>query len=136
MKKRPRHLIGYSAWRWQWPSGFARADATNQHDIALLGDEAAASERKRRGHAGLQGDEEGGRGYVRVTQLASLTVGVPFVGLIAGVLVIAELLRRLHGGIALKLTTASALALETLDSGPMQADPYAFAMYWSRCKCS
>lgn len=69
-----------------------------------------------------------------VTQLASRTVGVPFVGLIAGVLVIAELLRRLRGGIALKLTTASALALETLDSGPMQADPYAFGMYWSRCK--
>jgi hypothetical protein len=61
-----------------------------------------------------------------LTQLASRTVGVPFVGLIAGVLVIAELLRRLHGGIALELAVGSASALEGFETEAMPADPYAF----------
>ncbi|WP_407123439.1 hypothetical protein [Bradyrhizobium sp. STM 3561] len=61
-----------------------------------------------------------------LTQLASRTVGVPFVGLIAGVLVIAELLRRLHGGIALELAAGSASALEAFETVATQVDPYAF----------
>jgi hypothetical protein len=61
-----------------------------------------------------------------LTQLASRTVGVPFVGLIAGVMVIAELLRRLHGGVALELAAGSAAALEAMEVVQMQADPYAF----------
>jgi hypothetical protein len=36
-----------------------------------------------------------------LAQLASRTVGVPFVGLIAAALAVSELLRRLHGGRAL-----------------------------------
>jgi hypothetical protein len=54
------------------------------------------------------------------------TVGVPFVGLIAGVMVIAELLRRLHGGVALELAAGSASALEAMETVAMQAAPYAF----------
>jgi hypothetical protein len=61
-----------------------------------------------------------------LTQLASRTVGAPFVGLIAGVLVLAELLRRLHGGAALELAAGSASALEAFETVAMQADPYAF----------
>jgi hypothetical protein len=61
-----------------------------------------------------------------LTQLASRTVGVPFVGLIAGVLVIAELLRRLHGGIALELAAGSASALEGFEMVAAPGDPYAF----------
>lgn len=61
-----------------------------------------------------------------LTQLASRTVGVPFVGLIAGVMVVAELLRRLHGGVALELAAGSASALDTIETIPMQAEPYAF----------
>lgn len=60
-----------------------------------------------------------------LAQLASRTVGVPFVGLIAGCLVISELLRRLNGGIALEFASGSAAALEYLESGPLQASSYA-----------
>lgn len=70
--------------------------------------------------------KEAGADACGLTQLASRTVGVPFVGLIAGVLVIAELLRRLHGGVALELAAGSASALEALETVVMQADPYAF----------
>jgi hypothetical protein len=48
------------------------------------------------------------------------------VGLIAGVLVVAELLRRLHGGAAFELAAGSASALEAFETVAMQADPYAF----------
>ncbi|MDA4848785.1 hypothetical protein [Hoeflea poritis] len=61
-----------------------------------------------------------------LTQLASRTVGIPFVGLIAGAMVIAELLRRLHGGIALELAAGSAFALDAIETVPMSAEPYAF----------
>jgi hypothetical protein len=61
-----------------------------------------------------------------LTQLASRTVGVPFVGLIAGVLVIAELLRRLHGGVALELAAGSAAALDALETVGIEPGPYAF----------
>lgn len=59
-----------------------------------------------------------------LAQLASRTVGVPFVGLIAGCMTISELLRRLHGGIALELASGSALALENLEAVPMVSQPY------------
>jgi hypothetical protein len=61
-----------------------------------------------------------------LTQLASRTVGVPFVGLIAGVMVIAELLRRLHGGVALEVAAGSVSALDAVETVPMEAEPYAF----------
>lgn len=61
-----------------------------------------------------------------LTQLASRTVGVPFVGLIAGLMVISELLRRLHSGIALELAAGSVSALEAIETVSMQSEPYAF----------
>jgi hypothetical protein len=61
-----------------------------------------------------------------LTQLASRTVGVPFVGLTAGVMVIAELLRRLNGGTAFELIAGSVLALDAMESVPAPASPYAF----------
>jgi hypothetical protein len=70
--------------------------------------------------------KEAGADACGLTQLASRTVGVPFVGLIAGVLVIAELLRRLHGGLALELAAGSASAPDALETVAMRADPYAF----------
>jgi hypothetical protein len=60
-----------------------------------------------------------------LTQLASRTVGVPFVGLIAGVMVIGELLRRLHGGVALELAAVSISALEAIETVAIQFEPYA-----------
>lgn len=61
-----------------------------------------------------------------LTQLASRTVGVPFVGLIAGILVISELLRRLHGGAALELASGSMAALESIETVAAIQTPYAF----------
>lgn len=51
-----------------------------------------------------------------LAQLATRTVGVPFVGLLAAGLVISETLRRLHGGVALEVISGSALALEDLEA--------------------
>ena len=59
-----------------------------------------------------------------LTQLASRTVGVPFVGLFAGALVIGELLRRLHGGEALAVVSGSAATLADVESWQMAANPY------------
>ncbi len=61
-----------------------------------------------------------------LTQLASRTVGVPFVGLTAGVLLIADLLRRLHGGASFELLTCSAFALVAVEAVAAPAQPYAF----------
>jgi hypothetical protein len=59
-----------------------------------------------------------------LAQLASRTVGVPFVGLIAGCLVISELLRRLNGGIALEFASGSAVTLEDFECGFLEIRPY------------
>ena len=48
-------------------------------------------------------------------QMATRTVGVPFVGLIAGGLVIAELLRRLHGAAGIDLVSGSVGCLEDIE---------------------
>jgi len=59
-------------------------------------------------------------------QLASRTVGVPFVGLIAGGFVFAELLRRLHGGQAYQVVAGSAASLGDIEASPFDSDPYGF----------
>jgi hypothetical protein len=61
-----------------------------------------------------------------LAQLASRTVGVPFVGVIAACLVFAELLRRLNGGRAFELLSGSVVALEDIESISMFSKPYAF----------
>lgn len=61
-----------------------------------------------------------------LAQLASRTVGVPFVGLTAAVLVMAELLRRLHGGNAIEVLSGSLLSLEDVEAVTMAGSPYAF----------
>ena len=60
-----------------------------------------------------------------LTQLASRTVGVPFVGLIAGCLAIAEILRRLNGGDTLEFLSTSAVSLADVELGKLPAGPYA-----------
>ncbi len=59
-----------------------------------------------------------------LAQLASRTVGVPFVGLIAAALAVSELLRRLHGGTALELASGSAAALEDVEAISIAAQPF------------
>lgn len=61
-----------------------------------------------------------------LTQLASRTVGIPFVGLTAGVMVISELLRRLHGGAAYEVLAGSMLALDAVEGVAQPAPVYAF----------
>nr|WP_298681677.1 hypothetical protein [uncultured Dongia sp.] len=53
-----------------------------------------------------------------LAQLASRTVGVPFVGLIAGSLAIAEVLRRLNGGAGYGVIAGSTLSLGDVEAGP------------------
>ena len=60
-----------------------------------------------------------------LTQLASRTVGVPFVGLIAACLSIAEILRRLNGGVPLEFLATSAASLSDVEFGTLAAVPYA-----------
>lgn len=59
-----------------------------------------------------------------LAQLASRTVGVPFVGVVAASLVIGELLRRLHGGTAMELVSGSVASLEDFEVVPMAPKPY------------
>lgn len=59
-----------------------------------------------------------------LAQLASRSVGVPFIGLIAGCLVISELLRRLNGGIAMEFLSGSAAALGDFEYGHLTAPLY------------
>ena len=68
---------------------------------------------------------EAGMDPCGLAQLASRTVGVPFVGLIAACLAISELLRRLNGGVALEYASGSAAALEHFECGHHQTPPYA-----------
>ncbi len=60
-----------------------------------------------------------------LAQLASRTVGVPFVGLIAAALAVSELLRRLHGGTALELASGSAATLQDIEAISVPAQPFA-----------
>lgn len=50
-----------------------------------------------------------------LAQLASRTVGVPFVGLVAAAFVISELLRRLHGGAGYSVISGSTMCLDDLE---------------------
>ena len=61
-----------------------------------------------------------------LAQLASRTVGVPFVGLTAACFAVAELLRRLHGGHALELVSGSTAALEDIEISAMDNRTYEF----------
>lgn len=56
--------------------------------------------------------------------LASRTVGVPFVGLMAAAMVIGELLRRLHGGQGYELIATAANTLDDVVTVPAKQLPY------------
>ena len=56
--------------------------------------------------------------------LQSRSVGVPFVGLTAAAFVVAELLRRLHGGRAFEVLAGSLLDLDSIDAVEQQATAF------------
>jgi len=78
--------------------------------------------------------KEAGMDPCGLAQLASRTVGVPFVGLIAGCLVVSELLRRLNGGTALEFVTGSVAAPDDFECGILDASPYAVGHVAARSK--
>lgn len=63
-----------------------------------------------------------------LARLASRTVSVPFVGLIAACLALSELLRRLNGGQPLEMASASVTALDDIEivRAPPPLAPYSF----------
>lgn len=61
-----------------------------------------------------------------LAQLASRTVGVPFVGLVAAVLVISELLRRLNGGAFCEVIAGSVMCFEDVEACVGAAGVYEF----------
>lgn len=61
-----------------------------------------------------------------LVKMASRTIGVPFVGLIAAAIAISELLRRLHGGTALELLVGSMLVPSDTELSSMIAPVYEF----------
>jgi hypothetical protein len=65
-----------------------------------------------------------GRDACGLAQLAFRTVAVPFVSLTTGCLVISELLRRLHGGLALEVASLSLLSLEDVEAIQSSAPTY------------
>jgi len=69
---------------------------------------------------------EAGMDACGLAQMASRSIGVPFVGVMSASLVIAELLRRLHSRQAYQVISGSVLALSDLDVSPIQVGPYGF----------
>lgn len=69
---------------------------------------------------------ESGLDSCGLAQLASRTVGVPFVGLIAAALAISEFLRRLHGAGGVEIASGSALNLDDIECVRLPFSAYAF----------
>ncbi|MEH0292494.1 ThiF family adenylyltransferase [Agrobacterium sp. CCNWLW71] len=70
---------------------------------------------------------EDGMDECGLVHLASRTIAVPFVGLLAGCLAVCEVLRRLHSGPTIEVLSVSALAIADAEVvWSMDAGPYAF----------
>jgi hypothetical protein len=91
----------------------------------IWGRQIAQAEENFEAQPAYQALKQAGMDKCGLTQLASRTVGVPFVGLIAACLAIAEVLRRLHGGIALEFLSTSASTLDDIETGALPVQPYA-----------
>jgi hypothetical protein len=91
----------------------------------IWGGQIAQAEENFEAQPAYQALKQAGMDKCGLTQLASRTVGVPFVGLIAACLAIAEVLRRLHGGIALEFLSTSASTLDDIETGALPVQPYA-----------
>jgi hypothetical protein len=61
-----------------------------------------------------------------LAQLASRTIGVPFVGLMAAAFAVSEILRRLHGGAAFEIISGNSAALEDIEMAPTTSSVYPF----------
>ena len=61
-----------------------------------------------------------------LAQLASRTVGVPFVGMVAAALVISELFRRLNGGVSYEVIAGSVTCLEDMEACVGESRVYEF----------
>ena len=86
--------------------------------------QVATGEENFEDRAAYEALRQGGMDECGLAQLASRTVGVPFVGLIAAAVAVSELLRRLHGAPALELLSGSAAALDGIESVIFSAPPF------------
>jgi len=86
--------------------------------------QVAAADENFEDRPAYQALRQGGMDQCGLAQLASRTVGVPFVGLIAAAIAVSELLRRLHGGAALELASGSVAALQDVEALNIAAPPY------------
>ena len=68
--------------------------------------------------------QEKGLDACGLAQLASRTVGVPFVGLLAAALVVSELLRRINGGGVYHVISGSLTCLEDIEADPASSRIY------------
>lgn len=59
-------------------------------------------------------------------QLASRSVGIPFVSVTAGAFMLAEILRRLNGGHAFELVSGSLSSLDDLEVSRCESEPYSW----------
>jgi len=59
-----------------------------------------------------------------LAQLASRSVGIPFVSTMAGAFVLSEILRRLHGGRAFELVSGSLSSLDDIEVSRGESKPY------------
>lgn len=101
-----------------FPSSRAPDQIWFRHPQGKQGDFSSMPAYKALAHSGLDA--------CGLAQLASRTVGVPFVGLIAGAYAISELLRRIHGADRLELVSGSAASLDDIETASLPFEPYAY----------
>lgn len=112
------------------PDGF-RAFAMHTFPSALAAEQLWSPSNVARGPDVLdkpayQSLEAQGLDACGLAQLASRSVGVPFVGLVASALALSELLRRLHGGRVYQCITGSLTDPEGVEAVTINSVPYAF----------
>jgi len=98
----------------------------------IWGEQVAQAEKNFEAQPAYQALKQAGMDGCGLAQLASRSIGVPFVGLIAACLTIAEVLRRLHGGAALEFLSTSASALDDIETGTLPTLPYAHGYVYAK----
>lgn len=104
-----------------FPSSFRAADLW-----ADAGPAAGEKGREIESQPAYSGDKHPSLDHCGLAQLASRTIGVPFVGLMAATFAIAEILRRLHGGAAFEVISACTAALEDIETSSIPSSVYAY----------
>lgn len=108
-----------------FPSAFKAAELWSSDRSDDRADPAAMPAYKQSKHPRL--DECG------LAQLASRSVGVPFVSITAAAFVLAEILRRLNGGGAFELVSGSMSCLDDIEVSKLECGPYEWGHVTAVC---